>query len=651
LLAGIVLIALAGSTQPSRRWLAGDRFLAFQSCLEILAVSSLVWVASRRGATRALQWTVLLVGLVLMVTGLVQVLASWALDPSRLQQSGFVAHLLPMRDGRDAHYSQVRISGLLASPNGAAMILLAAWPFWIPWRWRGWQALCAALALGGAIIVIAFTYSRSGYLGFAVQWIAVLLGTALVAQRIQGDWRDRLRAVRMPLAGCAIVAACVLGALLYQPVAVRVGSWSVERDASLGNRLQVLTSAAAMARERPLTGWGLPDYDILYAFFPTEGPVPVLPRAHSFVAGFTIEHGALGLLLLCVIAGRVALDCLRLLARFGRNCWRHPAVPCALAWSGLIVPLIVNYELVHLPVLLAVAALLALTCRVSMAPGRIGRQARSPRHAPRVGNLLAVAAFTGSLVAQMTPFPEPTDLMARRLETEAGRWDVPAEWCITDTSQTLLIQHEHAGSALRADATALQLLADAGRVVEQGEATWEQPLSANGCRHCLITTDFESAAADMSLRNAVARVYHYGDPDAACRLTRLLGGQTVCCPLLFDCGSPGMTTSELNTLVRDNLTIIPFLDRPPVPGSITSADLTIGRRIPAEAGEIAYIHVAHGNLAAVRTFTSGRSRYVASIVVRRPHRTLRLADDPLGTGLGRWFQILNNTLRYVRQDR
>ncbi|MCX7718538.1 MAG: O-antigen ligase family protein [Candidatus Sumerlaeaceae bacterium] len=648
LLAGMVLIALAGSAQPSRLWLAGDRFLAFQSCLEILTVSSFVWVASRRGTTRLLRWTVALVGLVLMLTALLQVLASWVLDPMRLQQSGLIAHLLPVRDGRDAHYGQVRLSGLLNSPNGAAMILLAAWPFWIPQRWRGWPGVTVGLALGLTLVVLAFTYSRSGYLGLAVQWVTVLLGTALVASRIQGGWTDRLRAVRIPLAGCAIVAVCVLGALIYRPVAARVGSWSVERDASLGNRLQALTAAIAMVRERPLTGWGLPNYDILYAFFPTESPVPALPRAHSFVAGFAIEHGGLGLLLLGVIAGRLALVCFRLLTRHKCRAWRHPAVPCSLAWSGMVIPLIVNYEMIHLPVLLVMAALLSLTCRVSLAPVLSGHHRRGSRRLPRLATLLSVGAFAGSVGAQMMPFPKPTDLLARRLEKEAERWDVPAEWSITDTSQTLTIQHEHPGPALRADATALRLLTDATRLVQQGKAAWEQLLPVTDCTQCAGKTASDAAIPDMTLRTAVTRIYHYEDFDAACRVSRLLGQTTACCPLRFDCGSPGMTASELNSFVRDNLTIIPVTDQPPEPGRMTATDLTIARRIPARVGEIAYIHMSHGNLAAISTFRRGQTQFVASVVVRRPHRTIRLADDPLAVGLARWFQILDKSLSFIR---
>jgi hypothetical protein len=314
----------------------------------------------------------------------------------------------------------------------------------------------------------------------------------------------------------------------------------------------------------------------------------------------------------------------------------------------MIIPLTVNYEMIHLPVLLVMAALLSITGRVSLTPVLNRHHRRGSHRLPRLGTLLSAVAFAGSVGAQLLPFPKPTDLLARRLKAEADRWDVPAEWSITDTSQTLTIQHEHPGPALRADATALHLLTGATRLVQQGKAAWEQRLPVTDCTHCAGTTAPDAAATDMTLRTAINHIYHYGDYDAACRVSRLLGQSTACCPLRFDCGSPGMTASELNSFVRDNLTHLPAPDQSPEPGRITATSLTIERRIPARAGEIAYVHMSHGNLAAVSTFRRGKTQFVASIVVRRPHRTLRLADDPLAVGLARWFQILDKSLSFIR---
>ena len=170
-------------------------------------------------------------------------------------------------------------------------------------------------------IALLFTYTRNAWLGFVI-------GLALLVVALGRRWAIGLVAVA--------IAAALIGAVVVQPVAVRVKSMADLSDPTFVERLQMWRTGVLMIRDHPWLGVGVKMPEARFR----EYRVPEFPRdrvahLHSDVMQITAERGFIGLgaWLLIWIAFFTRLFGLR-----GRvKAAAPPLTEAVWAWSGAAV--------------------------------------------------------------------------------------------------------------------------------------------------------------------------------------------------------------------------------------------------------------------------------------------------------------------------
>jgi O-antigen ligase len=170
-------------------------------------------------------------------------------------------------------------------------------------------------------VALLFTYTRNAWLGFVI-------GLALLVVALGRRWA-------IGLVGVAIAAALV-GAVVVQPVAVRVKSMADLSDPTFVERIQMWRTGVLMIRDHPWLGVGVKMPEARFR----EYRVPEFPRErvahlHSDVMQITAERGFIGLgaWLLIWIAFFTRLFGLRARVKAAAA----PLTDAVWAWSGAAV--------------------------------------------------------------------------------------------------------------------------------------------------------------------------------------------------------------------------------------------------------------------------------------------------------------------------
>lgn len=170
-------------------------------------------------------------------------------------------------------------------------------------------------------VALLFTYTRNAWLGFVI-------GLALLVIALGRRWA-------IGLVGVA-VAAALLGAVVVQPVAVRVKSMADLSDPTFVERVQMWRTGVLMIRDHPWLGVGVKMPEARFR----EYRVPEFPRErvahlHSDVMQITAERGFIGLgaWLLIWIAFYTRLFGLRARVKAAAT----PLTEAVWAWSGAAV--------------------------------------------------------------------------------------------------------------------------------------------------------------------------------------------------------------------------------------------------------------------------------------------------------------------------
>ncbi len=167
----------------------------------------------------------------------------------------------PVMDSLGVREATHRSIGMLGNPITDSALLLLVWPAFLcnlPSRLSHRRYAFAALVFGAVIFSISLTFTRSAYIGLAIQSIILLYWW-----HRSGNTSDPRR--YYPLA--AVVLLLVAFVLLYEPVRLRWQSLLIPTDASILNRLRVFGTATALLMERPFSGWGVGSFNTLYNVF------------------------------------------------------------------------------------------------------------------------------------------------------------------------------------------------------------------------------------------------------------------------------------------------------------------------------------------------------------------------------------------------
>ena len=186
---------------------------------------------------------------------------------------------------------------------------------------RGKDRRVAMILAVPITVALLFTYTRNAWLGFVI-------GLALLVIALGRRWA-------IGLVGVA-VAAALLGAVVVQPVAVRVKSMADLSDPTFVERVQMWRTGVLMIRDHPWLGVGVKMPEARFR----EYRVPEFPRErvahlHSDVMQITAERGFIGLgaWLLIWIAFYTRLFGLRARVKAAAT----PLTEAVWAWSGAAV--------------------------------------------------------------------------------------------------------------------------------------------------------------------------------------------------------------------------------------------------------------------------------------------------------------------------
>jgi O-antigen ligase len=231
-----------------------------------------------------------------------------------------------------------------------------------------WGAAVAAAVMAGTIFLSG---SRGGMLALAAQLI--VLAAVLVKQR--RGWRTAL-ALGLFLVIVVGLMAWVGGAELAQRLATVE---SVHHDISGSMRLQINRDGLHMFLRRPLLGWGLGTFPVVYPQFRRFYTNFFVNQAHDDFLQLLVEMGVLGFATMIWFLLLVYRKAFRKIGNWMGDLSGAASLACVLGVTGILVHSFVDFNL-QIP---ANAALFYVLCTIAAAepfaqPVRKRRPVRTP---------------------------------------------------------------------------------------------------------------------------------------------------------------------------------------------------------------------------------------------------------------------------------
>jgi O-antigen ligase len=241
----------------------------------------------------------------------------------------------------------------------------------VPRRWR-------AVPLFAAMLMVATIFlsgSRGGMIAVLVQ--AVILGIFLgLKKNTRTAW----------MAGCTLLVVALLMFWIG-------GSGAVERFTSIHNeaktelaggiRLAIDRDALKMFRDKPVLGWGLGNFPVVYPQFRSFYSEKFVNEAHNDYLQLLVEMGSLGFLTALWFLALTVRSALKKLVDWSWDFNGSVALAALLGCTGLLVHSFLDFNL-QIP---ANAALFYVLCAIAAADTRFGahrrlRHRHTASHAP-----------------------------------------------------------------------------------------------------------------------------------------------------------------------------------------------------------------------------------------------------------------------------
>lgn len=229
-------------------------------------------------------------------------------------------------------------------------------------RARNLAATAAAVMVG----TIFLSGSRGGMLAIVTE--LVILGVVLAKQK--RGWRTAI--------GLGLFAAVVAGLLIWVG-----GSVLSERIASVGPlhseissdvRSQIYRDGLRMFWQKPVFGWGLGTFPVVYPEFRTFYTNFFVNEAHNDYLQLLVETGGLGFATMVFFVLTVCKTALRKVGNWSSDINGAVALACLLGVSGILIHSAIDFNL-QIP---ANTALFYVLCTIAVSP-RFMTQARRRR--------------------------------------------------------------------------------------------------------------------------------------------------------------------------------------------------------------------------------------------------------------------------------
>jgi O-antigen ligase len=236
----------------------------------------------------------------------------------------------------------------------------------IPRRWRS-IPLFAAMLMAASIFLSG---SRGGMIAFVVQ--AIVLGAFL------GLRKNRQTAL---MAGSTLLVIAVLMFWIGGEAAVkRLTSIQSEAKTEIagGIRLSIDRDSLTMFRKKPVIGWGLGTFPIVYPQFRSFYSDKFVNHAHNDYLQLLVETGLVGFSLMLWFLTLTLRGAIRRLGDWSWDFNAAVALAALLSCTGLLVHSLLDSNL-QIP---ANAALFYVLCGMAAADTKFGAHRRRHRHAP-----------------------------------------------------------------------------------------------------------------------------------------------------------------------------------------------------------------------------------------------------------------------------
>jgi len=244
------------------------------------------------------------------------------------------------------------------------MELLAPIPLIISLSRMAHEKVRLVAGIGAAIMVgtVFLCGSRGGMIAIFVELIVL----AVVFFRQKKSVR-----IALSVGAFAVVLVSLLVWLGGKELTVRVSSISKETRSEIsgGMRLSIDRDTLQMFRQKPVIGWGLGAFPVVYPQFRSFYTNFFVNEAHNDYLQLLAEMGVLGFATMIWFQAIVFLRVRRKIGNWTTNVSAATALACALSAAGILVHSLVDFNL-QIP---ANAALFYALCSIAAAPPLLQR--------------------------------------------------------------------------------------------------------------------------------------------------------------------------------------------------------------------------------------------------------------------------------------
>ncbi len=224
------------------------------------------------------------------------------------------------------------------------------------------ERIAAGVAAGIMVLTLFLSGSRGGMISIVVE--LGVLGIMLFRQK---------NTVRYAL-GAAVFAAVLISSLLWlggKELATRVSSISAETrtEISGGMRLSIDRDSLHMFRQKPITGWGLGTFPVVYPQFRSFYTNFFVNEAHNDYLQLLAEMGLPGFGLMVWFLVVLYRRAIRKIGNWTNDVSSSVTLACTLGFTGILVHSFFDFNL-QIP---ANAALFYVLCSIAAAPPLLQR--------------------------------------------------------------------------------------------------------------------------------------------------------------------------------------------------------------------------------------------------------------------------------------
>ena len=231
------------------------------------------------------------------------------------------------------------------------------------------ERIAAGIAAAVMVVTVFLSGSRGGMIAIFVQ--LVVFAVVLLRQRVTFVRQNKGMQIAVRIAAFALVVVSLLTWLGGKQLMTRVSSISSETHTELsgGMRISIDRDAIRMFRSKPILGWGLGAFPVVYPQFRSFYTNFFVNEAHNDYLQLLCEMGLLGFAMMVWFLIVLYRRALRKIGNWMSDVSGAVSLACILGVTGILVHSLFDFNL-QIP---ANAALFYVLCTIAAAPPLLQR--------------------------------------------------------------------------------------------------------------------------------------------------------------------------------------------------------------------------------------------------------------------------------------